>query len=75
MLELLFDRIDSGHRGEVPNRNEPIVHIPVLKEHEVNLTVFNQRQYIESAKRSANTSRITDQQIKALNLVDSFAND
>jgi len=75
LLALLFDPIATDRRGEIPDGAEPFMRIPVLNWHAGNLTVFYQRQYIESAQRFADAPRLTDHHIQALDLFDSLAND
>lgn len=75
LLALLFDPIATDRRGEIPDGAEPFMRIPVLNWHTGNLTVFYQRQYIESVQRFADAPRLTDRHIEALDLFDSLAND
>lgn len=75
LLALLFDPIATDRRGEVPKRAKPFMTIPVLSWHDGHLSVFYQRQYIESAQRFEDAPRLTDAHIEALDLFDSLAND
>lgn len=75
LLSLLFEPIATDRRGEVPEGAAPFMLIPVLSWHAAKLTVFYQRQYIESAQRFADAPRLTDRHIEALDLFDSIAND
>lgn len=75
LLDLLFDPIATDRRGEVPEGAAPFMLIPVLSWYEGHLTVFYQRQYIESAQRFEAAPRLTDRHIAALDLFDSLAND
>ena len=75
LLERLFDPIATDRRGEVPPGAAPFVEIPVFSWHDGRLTVFYQRQYIESAQRHAGAMRLTDDHIAALDLFDLLAND
>lgn len=75
LLALLFDPIATDRRGEIPDGADPFMRIPVLNWHDGNLTVFYQRQYIESAQRFAGAPRLTDQHVEAIDLFDSLAND
>src|SRR5690606_32829032 len=49
LLERLFDPVATDRRGEIPPGAKPFMEIPVLNWHAGRLTVFYQRQYIESA--------------------------
>lgn len=75
LLALLFEPIATDRRGEVPEGAKPYMQIPVLSWHTGKLTVFYQRQYIESAQRFADAPRLTERHIAALDLFDSLAND
>ncbi|MFT7212267.1 MAG: hypothetical protein ACI9XK_002520 [Granulosicoccus sp.] len=75
LLEKLFDPIATDRRGEVPEGEKPFTEIPVFNWHEGFLTVFYQRQYIESAQRFDDAMRLSPDHIAALDLFDSLAND
>lgn len=75
LLDKLFDPIATDRRGEVPDGAKPFLEIPVLNWHERHLTVFYQRQYIDSAQRFEGAMRLTDVHIAALNMFDALAND
>jgi hypothetical protein len=75
LLALLFDPIATDRRGEVPEGAAPFMIIPVLSWHAGQLTVFYQRQYIESAQRFDDAPRLTHKHIEALDLFDALAND
>ena len=75
LLRKLFDPIATDRRGEVPDGMEPFVTIPPLSWHEGKLTVFYQRQYIDSAQRFEGAMRLTPEHIEALDMFDSLAND
>ncbi|MGI9395433.1 MAG: TauD/TfdA family dioxygenase [Boseongicola sp.] len=74
LLARLFDPIATDRRGEVPEGAKPFMEIPVLNWHDGHLTVFYQRQYIESAQRFDAAPRLTDDHIAALDLFDELAN-
>ena len=59
LLEVLFDPIATDRRGEIPQGANPYMEIPVLSWHEGYLTVFYQRQYIDSAQRFEGVMRLT----------------
>ena len=75
LTALLFDPIATDRRGEVPPGAKPFMDIPVLSWHAKHLTVFYQRQYIESAQRFSDAMPLTEKHIEALDLFDSLAND
>ena len=72
---LLFDPIATDRRGEVPDGMEPYMTIPPLSWHKGFLTVFYQRQYIDSAQRFDGAFMLTSQHIEALDMFDALAND
>ena len=75
LLEKLFDPIATDRRGEVPEGANPWMTIPPLSWHEERLTVFYQRQYIDSAQRFEGAMRLTPAHVEALNMFDALAND
>ena len=75
LLALLFDPIATDRRGEIPDGADPFMRIPPLSWHEGKLTVFYQRQYIDSAQRFEGAFPLTPQHIEALDLFDALAND
>ncbi len=75
LLEKLFDPIATDRRGEIPEGAKPFMEIPVLNWHEGFLTVFYQRQYIDSAQRFEGAMRLTPEHVEALDMFDALAND
>ena len=75
LLQLLFDPIATDRRGEVPEGAKPYLEIPPLSWFEGRLTVFYQRQYIDSAQRFEGVLRLTPDHIAALDMFDALAND
>lgn len=75
LLEKLFDPIATDRRGEIPDGEKPFMEIPVFSWHQGFLTVFYQRQYIDSAQRFDDAMRLSPEHIEALDLFDSLAND
>ena len=75
LLALLFKPIATDRRGEVPDGADPFMTIPVLSWHAGHLSVFYQRQYIQSAQRFDAAPRLTSDVVEALDLFDSLAND
>lgn len=75
LLERLFDPIATDRRGEIPDGAKPFMDIPVLNWHAGHLTVFYQRQYIDSAQRFDGAMHLTPAHVEALDLFDELAND
>jgi len=75
LLKVLFDRIETDRRGEVPEGAKPYFSIPVFNWHEGLLSAIYQRQYIESARRFVGVGPLNALQIQALDLFDELAND
>jgi len=75
LLERLFDPIATDRRGEVPEGMQPFMTIPPLSWHDGKLTVFYQRQYIDSAQRFADARRLSADHVAALDMFDALAND
>ena len=74
LLEKLFDPIATDRRGEIPDGAKPYMEIPVLSWLEGYLTVFYQRQYIESAQRFDGAMRLSAEHVEALDMFDALAN-
>lgn len=75
LLARLFDPIATDCRGEVPEGMEPFMTIPPLSWHDGKLTVFYQRQYIDSAQRFPGAMRLTPDHVAALDMFDALADD
>ncbi len=75
LLLKLFDPIATDRRGEIPAGEQPFMSIPVLNWYQQKLTVFYQRQYINSAQRFENAPPLTATHTEALNSFDELAND
>ncbi|MEZ5318390.1 MAG: TauD/TfdA family dioxygenase [Vicinamibacterales bacterium] len=75
LLVRLFDPIATDRRGEVPPGAKPYLEIPPLNWHAGRLTVFYQRQYIDSAQRFPDAMRLTPDHVAALDRFDAIAND
>lgn len=75
LLPHLFDPIATDRRGEVPAGMNPYMEIPPFSWHDCKLTVFYQRQYIDSAQRFPDAMRLTEDHIAALDMFDAIAND
>ena len=74
LVEYLFDPIATDRRGEVPTGELPFLTIPPLSLENNLLTVFYQRQYIDSAQRFSGVLKLSKKHIEALDLFDSLAN-
>jgi alpha-ketoglutarate-dependent taurine dioxygenase len=75
LLTALFDSIATDRRGEIPDGAKPFMEIPVFNWHAEFLTIFYQRQYIDSAQRFPDAMRLTDIHVQALDKLDELAND
>lgn len=75
LLIKLFDPIATDRRGEIPDGAKPFMEIPVLNWHEGQLTVFYQRQYIDSAQRFEDAMSLTPEHVEALDMFDALADD
>ncbi|NIZ63348.1 taurine catabolism dioxygenase TauD [Sedimentitalea sp. CY04] len=75
LLAKLFDPIATDRRGEIPEGARPFMEIPVLNWHKGQLTVFYQRQYIDSAQRFDGAMPLTTEHVEALDMFDELAND
>ena len=62
-------------RGEVPAGQQPFFMIPVLSWHAQAMTVFYQRQYIDSAQRFEAAPRLQEEDVQALDAFDALAED
>ena len=74
LVARLFEPMATDRRGEVPAGAKPYVEIPVFNWHAGFLTVFYQRQYIDSAQRYDGVLRLTDEHVAALDMFDELAN-
>ncbi|HEY3875400.1 MAG TPA: TauD/TfdA family dioxygenase [Candidatus Kapabacteria bacterium] len=75
LLALLMHEIATDRRGETPKGMLPYYSIPVFNYFEGYLSSLYQRQYIESAQRFPDATRLTSAHIEALDLYDALAND
>lgn len=75
LLEWLLQPIATDRRGEVPEGMDPYLLIPVFSYFADRITIFYQRQYIESAQRFPDAPRLTEKHIEALDLFDELCND
>lgn len=75
LLQLLLEPIATDRRGEVPEGMDRFLLIPVFSHFAGRLTIFYQRQYIESAQRFANAPRLSEKDLQALDFFDALCND
>jgi hypothetical protein len=75
LLGYLFDEIATDRRGEIPPGEKPYFTIPVFNWLAGFLTVMYQRQYIDSAQRFPDATRLTPGHVEALDMFDHLAND
>jgi hypothetical protein len=75
LARVLFERIETDRRGEVPAGQKPFFCIPVFNWYSGLLSTVYQRSYIESARRFPEIPPLTPEQIEALDLFDQLAND
>jgi hypothetical protein len=75
LARVLFDSIETDRRGEVPDGQKPYFCIPVFNWHAGLLSTIYHRNYIESARRFPDVRPLTPEQVEALDLFDTLAND
>jgi Taurine catabolism dioxygenase TauD, TfdA family len=75
LARVLFDRIETDRRGEVPEGQKPFFCIPVFSWYTGLLSTIYNRTYIESARRFPEVPPLEAEQVEALNLFESLAND
>ncbi len=75
LARVLFERIETDRRGEVPAGQKPYFCIPVFNWHAGLLSTIFHRSYIESARRFPEVPPLEPEQIEALDLFDQLAND
>jgi hypothetical protein len=75
LAHVLFERIETDRRGEVPAGQNPFFCIPVFNWHQGLLSTIYHRSYIESARRFPDVPPLTSDQVAALDLFEQLAND
>jgi hypothetical protein len=75
LAQVLFERIETDRRGEVPPGQEPFFRIPVFNWYAGLLSTIYHRSYIQSARRFPEVPPLEPAQIEALDLFDQLAND
>jgi hypothetical protein len=75
LARVLFQRIETDRRGEVPAGQKPFFCIPVFNWYAGLLSTVYQRSYIESARRFPEVAPLNAEQIEGLDLFDGLAND
>jgi hypothetical protein len=74
LAQVLFDRIETDRRGEVPAGQKPFFSIPVFNWFAGQLSAIYQRSYIESARRFPEVPPLRPEHIEALDLFDQLSN-
>jgi hypothetical protein len=75
LARVMFERIETDRRGEVPAGQKPFFSIPVFNWYSGLLSTLYHRNYIESARRFPDVQPLTPEQFEALDLFDQLAND
>lgn len=75
LLKVLFRPFATDRRGEVPEGKKPYFEIPVYNWYQGHLSVIFARRYIESARRFDDVPPLTDEEVEALDLFESLAED
>jgi hypothetical protein len=75
LAQVLFERIETDRRGEVPEGQRPFFRIPVFNWYAGLLSTIYNRTYIESARRFPEVPPLSSQQVEALDLFTNLAND
>ena len=75
LARVLFERIETDRRGEVPHGRKPFFSIPVFNWYAGFLSTIYNRTYIESARRFPEVPPLTPEQVEALDLFEHLAND
>ena len=75
LARVLFEPIETDRRGEVPEGQEPVFHIPVFNWYRGLLSTIYNRTYIESARRFPEVSPLRPEQVEALDYLVELAND
>jgi hypothetical protein len=75
LAQVLFERIETDRRGEVPEGLKPFFQIPVFNWYAGLLSTIYNRTYIESARRFPEVPALGPQQIEALDMFANLAND
>jgi len=71
----LFRRLPTDRRGEVPPGQKPYFHTPVYSDHAGYLSAIYAPHYVRSSQRFPEAPRLTDDDLRALDLFDSLAED
>jgi Taurine catabolism dioxygenase TauD, TfdA family len=75
LAKVLFERIETDRRGEIPDGRKPFFEIPVFNWYAGLLSTIYNRTYIESARRFPEVPPFTPEQVQALDLFAALAND
>ncbi len=75
LAKVLFERIETDRRGEVPAGEKPFFCIPVFNWYAGLLSTIYNRRYIASARRFPEVPPLEPKQVQALDLFENLAND
>jgi hypothetical protein len=75
LAKVLFERIETDRRGEIPDGCKPFFEIPVFNWYGGLLSTIYNRTYIESARRFSEVPPFRPEQVQALDLFAGLAND
>jgi len=75
LAQRLFAPFATDRRGEVPAGEKPYFTIPIFNWYAGALSAIYQRQYIDSAQRFADARRLAPEDVEALDLLDTLADD
>jgi Taurine catabolism dioxygenase TauD, TfdA family len=75
LARVLFEPIETDRRGEVPEGQGPVFHIPVFNWYAGLLSTIYNRTYIESARRFPEVPPLSPEQVEALDYLVDLAND
>ncbi len=75
LARVLFEPIETDRRGEVPEGQGPVFHIPVFNWYAGLLSTIYNRTYIESARRFPEVPPLSPEQVEALDFFVELANE
>jgi hypothetical protein len=74
LARVLFEPIETDRRGEIPEGQQPVFHIPVFNWYQGVLSTIYNRTYIESARRFPDVPPLAPRQVEALDYFTGLAN-
>lgn len=75
LARLLFGRLATDRRGEIPAGAKPYYVIPVFNYDGCTITTMYNREYLESAQRFPEVMRLTPQHLEAFTLFDALCDE